>query len=353
MKALRISSVLMLLTLVVGSIIFNISCQSVEMTSAKVYLQQDNVDAAEEQLLLALEKEPNNPEVPFLLATGVYLRKKEWENVKLYLDKTLEIDSSYSKKVQDVRKHVWNEIHNEGASYFNEALNAILKIEKDSLLSEAAKSFEKALAFDNKEAPTYNGLIKCYYLLGDTEKVIQVGEKALKNGVFDKDVFFYYSQMLWAKGKQDVVLKKLDEALVEHPDIMELQMLRIQFLADLGRDDEALVYAQKLAEQYPDDMDVKFVLAQIYARTGKLEEAKVEYQKILAENPDDIDVLQRIAKAYFDSKDWPMAESYARKIIELAPDDPFGYEVLWKCLYNQGKRQEAEKYRAIEKSLRE
>jgi len=45
------------------------------------------------------------------------------------------------------------------------------------------------------------------------------------------------------------------------------------------------------------------------------------------------------------------AEYYARKIIELDPNNVFGYEVLWKSLYNQGNMEEAEKYRMIQKSL--
>ncbi|MBO8130324.1 MAG: tetratricopeptide repeat protein [Candidatus Marinimicrobia bacterium] len=352
MKLLKISNIILVVVLFIGSLIFNISCQSPEVTSAKVYLQQNNPDAAEEQLLIALEREPENPEVTYLLAIGVYAQKKDWEKARYYLDETIKRDTTYRAKVDDAKKRIWNEIHNEGANYFNEALNAILDIEKDSLLEEAANRFEKALLFSGTEAPTYNGLIKCYYMLGDTDNVIKTGQKALENGIFDKDVFFYYSQALWSRGQQDIVLEQLDKALEEHPDIRELYVLKIQFLADLNRNEEALKYAKILADKYPDDLDVKFILAQLYARAGYLDEAKVEYQKILAENPEDLEVLQRIAKAYFDSKDWPMAEMYARKIVELEPNDPYGYEVLWKSIYNQGRLEEAQKYRAIEKSLR-
>ena len=64
--------ILALSALVMFSFFLN-SCQSPEVTSAKVYFQQNNLEAAEEQLLIALQKEPLNPEVPFLLATGVYI----------------------------------------------------------------------------------------------------------------------------------------------------------------------------------------------------------------------------------------------------------------------------------------
>ena len=328
------------------------TCQSPEVTSAKVYFQQDNIDAAEEQLLIALEKEPQNPEVPFLLATKVYAPRRDWDKVKDMLIKAGKLDPSYKEKVNKHTKRYWSEIHTEGANIFNNSIRAILPMEKDSLLSLATEKFKKALFIKSDEVPTYNGIVKCYFMLDDTLNVKKYTEMAKENGVFDQDVMYYYFQVMWQPEYQEEALVKLTNIISEHPEALQLQILQIQFLSEVERFEEALDVAKKTSTENPDNTDLRFVLAQIYVKTGDYESAQYEYQKVLAENPDDIDVLLRITEAFFQSKDWIMAEEYSRKLIELDPENVFGYDVLWKSLYNQGNKEEAEKYRQIGKSLR-
>jgi tetratricopeptide (TPR) repeat protein len=347
---------LLLVVILVSFSLFN--CASPEVTSAKVYFQQDNIDAAEEQLLIALEKEPNNPEVPFLLATGVYIPKKEWIKAKEMLLKSIEIDPNYVNSetkttAEDQLNKLWAELHTEGTNYFNKSINATLKVEKDSLLSKAAEKFQLALSVKSDEPLTYNGIVKCYFLLGDTLRVEEYAVKALENGIFDEDVMYYYTRVMWQQGRQDEVLALINKLSVEHPEALELKLQQIQFLSEIERYDEALEKAKNLSIEYPDDLDIKFIMAQLYAKLGDMESAQYEYQKILAQNPEDVEVLMRIAEIYFNDKNWVMAEEYSRRLIEVDPENVFGYDVLWKSLFNQGKREEAEKYRAIEKSLQE
>ncbi|MDO9548216.1 MAG: tetratricopeptide repeat protein [Candidatus Marinimicrobia bacterium] len=335
---------------------FLASCQSPEVTSAKVYFQQNNIDAAEEQLLIALEKEPMNPEVPFLLAVQVHIQRREWIKAKKYLKKVKEIDPNYvypgGISADDQLKRLWAEIHSQGANKFNEAIKAILPIEKDSLLSEATEKFLLALEIRDDEVSSYSALIKCYYMLDDTAKLIISSEKVLNSGLYDEDVVLYYVQILFDQDQKDKALATLNDVLTDHPESVKSQELRILFLAQLDRLDEAREVARKLAEDYPTDVDIMYLLAQIYYKLGDYESAQYQFNKVLIENPDDIKVLQSIASSAFQAEDWIMTEDYARRMIELDPEYVFGYTLLWKSLYNQGRKDEAEEYRQIEKSLR-
>lgn len=64
-KKINVLIILMIVALIIG-------CSSQEFTSAKLYVQQKNLPKAEEFFLLAMEREPMNPEVPYLLARDVY-----------------------------------------------------------------------------------------------------------------------------------------------------------------------------------------------------------------------------------------------------------------------------------------
>lgn len=348
--------ILTLSALVVLSFFLN-SCQSPEVTSAKVYFQQNNLEAAEEQLLIALQKEPLNPEVPFLLATGVYIPRKEWIKARDQLLKVKEINPNYTNPMTrtdagEQLKRLWGEIHTQGANKFNDALKEIFPVEKDSLLKEATQKFELAIDIKGTEIISYNGLVKCYFLLNDSVNVIKWAEALMDKKLFDEDVYTYYAQILWAQNEKDKTIETLNNILSENPEAMKLQELRVQYLVQLERVEEAKDFAQKLTRENPDNVDLLYLLAQVFLITGDFESAQYEFNKVLIENPDDIEVLTRIAEAAFQAQDWLSTEDYARRIVELDPENAAGYMLLWKSLYNQGMKDEAEKYRQIEKSLR-
>ena len=338
------------------SLLYLDSCQSPEVTSAKVYFQQNNIDAAEEQLLKAFQNEPSNPEVPFLLAVGVYIPRKDWISTKKYLLKANEINPAYvnpgtKTTAMEQLKQVWGEIHTEGANKFNAAIKAILPIEKDSLLKDAARKFQLAIEIKDDEVQTYNGLIKCYTLMEDTVSVIEWAEKFKERGLFDDEVFVFYAQMLWGRGEKEKAIDELQNILAKNPKSLKLQELRLQFLAQSDRIEEAKEVGNKLIIDNPDNVEIKYLMAQIFALMKDYETAQLYFNQVLIENPNDVEVLTRVAETAFRAQDWISTEDYSRKIIELDPEYAYGYTLLWKSLYNQGKKDEAEKYRAIEKSL--
>ncbi|MDZ7820986.1 MAG: hypothetical protein U5N26_03735 [Candidatus Marinimicrobia bacterium] len=74
-------------------------CQSQELTSGKVYVQQQDYAKAEYNFLKALDVEPENPEVPYLLAVEIYGNNNsgltDYTSAKEYLDMALERDPDY------------------------------------------------------------------------------------------------------------------------------------------------------------------------------------------------------------------------------------------------------------------
>jgi tetratricopeptide (TPR) repeat protein len=168
----------------------------------------------------------------------------------------------------------------------------------------------------------------------------------LDNNLFDKDVVNYYLQIVWKTSPHAEVFANLDQMIAAHPDITDLQIEKIQFLAEENRNEEALNCANKLLETDPYNLDIIYVAAQLLAKLGRYEDAKYQYQKVVASDPQNLDLLTRVAEAVFRNKDWFEAEDYARKIIEQDANNTFGMK-FWKSLYNQGKMEEAGKYRLL------
>jgi tetratricopeptide (TPR) repeat protein len=287
------------------------------------------------------------------LATAIYLPEGDWEKALKELNEAEKLDpTNYKEKVQREKDRVWAQIHTEAVEDFNEAIEAIFDEDRDSLLTLAGEKFIKALSV-KKAKETYNGMIKAFYLNEDFDNVVKYAEDAIDNGIFEKDVVYYYTRALWQPGNKEETLTKIEEILAEHPDFIELQSLYIQYLTEVGRDDDAVTTAEELVEKYPSNIDVRFLLAQIYAKLNRNEEAIKEYEKVLNENPEDPAVIVRIAEAFFKNKNYAKSEQYIRQYLEVCEPQGrrVGYDILWKSLYNQGKMDEAEEWRQKAKDL--
>ena len=153
-----------------------IGCASEELTSAKLYIQQQDWDNAEIYLVKALAVEPENPEIPYLLGDLIYARKKEWGKMNEMFDKALSLGADkvilQGAKVSDYvaqaqEKH-WVTIYNKGIGYFNEFRKS--SEGKDSpILQDAITSFMTATEVNPNNGQAYGILANCLFASGDLE----------------------------------------------------------------------------------------------------------------------------------------------------------------------------------------
>lgn len=335
---------LMFFSIFVLALFFLTSCQPPELTSAKVYLQQENVEKAKEQLEKAKEKYPDNPEVYFLLASKIYGPQGDLEKASQLLDKAAELDPQYEERALQFKKRIWANYQNRAVKNYNEALDAIFPEVKDSLLKVSAKDFQKALEISDTSESTYIGIVQCYYQMNDTAAVQKYASQAMNKGMFNENLISIYTSTF---SDPDAALEEINAILDEHPDFFQLKLQKVTFLIKKERHKQAQELGQKLLEEDPDNKNLRFLLAQVFMRTGEVKKATGEYQKVLDQHPDDPAVLVRIAQAYFESKEYARSEEYSRKYINKLEEEGrmdglgIGYEILWKSLYNQGEQQEA------------
>jgi len=341
---MKIKRILVVFSLIVLGVFLFTSCQPPELTSAKVYFQQDNLEKAQEQLEIAKEKYPDNPEVYYLLATKVYGPKGELDKANEALDKAVELDPEYKSQVNQYKRKIWANYQNRAVKKFNEGLDAIFPEVKDSLLKVAAGDFQKALEISDTSKSTYTGIVQCYYQLNDTAKVQEYAQKAMNKGIFDENILSAYTATF---ANPDDALAEINSILEEHPDFLQLKLQKVTFLIKQKRYDEALQLGNKLLKEDPDNKNLRFLLAQVHMREGNVKKATEEYQKVLKQNPEDPAVLIRVAQAYFESEEYDKAKEYSRKYIaRLEENDQvkglgIGYEILWKSLFNLGEKEEA------------
>jgi tetratricopeptide (TPR) repeat protein len=109
---------------------------------------------------------------------------------------------------------------------------------------------------------------------------------------------------------------------------------------------EALEHFERLAAEQPDDPAVLLGLARCRRAVGEPERALPLLEKLLAERPRDAGALCERGRLEIDAHRPAEAETWLRKAVEAAPYEEETVYNLMLCLQDQGKRDEAAKWRA-------
>ena len=279
------------------------ACQSKEMTSAKVYIQEQDFDAALEQLRIEIENNPANPEAHFLLGK-VYAEKDSFELMLIEFNKAAELDSSLIPEIEKWKNSKYSDAINKGISYGRK------------------EDFEKAFRFtliaekirpDGIEA--HKNLAYFYSKLGDEEKAIEESEKAFA---------------------------------LDTTDIQQGLMLASEYLASGDTTDarKSIDVLNKLISTEPRNPVVHKLLARAHGILGEMKAAVKNMDEALEYSPDTDTLKPNLAFEFgiiaFQMQRFDKGEEYFRIARELNPDMTDAYYNLAICLERQERYSEAE-----------
>ncbi len=348
-----------------------IGCASQEYTSAKLYIQQQEWEKAEEFFIKAIEVEPENPEIPYKLGYYIYaLQEKDWEKMNQSFDKALAIDPNKTilgqeKTVKEfvtmARTQFWAEMYNKGVAEFDEYRTAPMD-QKDAALKKAITIFEISATIKTDEAQTYTMLSRCNHLAGNTDKSEDYILKAVALSPDDADVNLTAGQVFMQKQDFEAALPYVKKAVELEPSntksIRNLAQIYYDLaLLDSSRYTERLeksIQTYEVAINKETDRKVKadlyFNLGILYNRVGNLEEAEYNFTNSLDENPDDIEAVMGMAQVFENAEKWRKAEKFYRELIAVDPDNPDHYRGMSRVLLQQGEPDESLRY--LEKAKR-
>jgi len=346
----------MILFALLGIIIWG--CDSQEYTSAKLYIQNQDWDRAEEFLLKALEVEPDNPEIPVQVAFHVYGRKKEWKKMNEMFDRAMKLGADKKilqgrptrEYVEKFRTMFWADSYNDGVKIFNR-YNAT---EDTTDLREAAESFEVTKTIKPDEGQTYVILATCYSKLGDNERALQNAVKAAELLPDDFQANLVVGQILTQLGRNEEALKYLSKAVDLDPsNSFAIRMLATTYY-DLGKIEESIATFEKAIAREEDKQvkaDLYFNLGVLNMRLERYQEAEDSFMSALDLNPEDAEALVGMAQTFENAEKWSRAEKFYRELITLQPDNPDHYRGMARVLIKQGDPDGATRYLAKAKRL--
>ncbi len=355
MKRLPFVIPIMLMTLIW------VGCASEELTSAKLYIQQQNWEKAEEFLVKALDAEPNNPEVPFLLGDLIYGKRGDWEKMdamfkkamELGPDKTIMQGATVEKYVTNSREKYWVDQYNAGVKYFNDYRGADGDA-KDEFISKAIEALNNAILINPDDGKTYTLLATCYYQAGNKEKAKEIAERSVKQSPDDVQANLTAGQILNNIGDQEAAIPYFKKAVDLDPSNSAAIRNLAQVYYDLNQVENSIrTYEQAISKETDNKIkaDLYFNLGVLYMKVEDFTQAEDNFNMAYDLNPDDVEALVGMAQTFEGAGKWSRAEKYYKELIFIDPDNPNHYKGMARVLLKQGKADEATHYYQKGKAL--
>ena len=143
------------------------------------YLQNDKFEEAENNLKLAIEKEPDNKQLHFSLGV-VYDNLGRMDDAVAAYERAIAIDSEYFDSVYNLGALYFNqgvEMNNEANEIEDNKAYAAKREEAKEVFKQAKPHLEKAHELDATDLGAMSSLSQLYALLGETEKYTEMKAK--------------------------------------------------------------------------------------------------------------------------------------------------------------------------------
>jgi tetratricopeptide (TPR) repeat protein len=342
----------LLLTGIMGLLL--IGCASKELTSAKVYIQHEDWENAEIYLVKALEVEPENPEIPFLLGNVIYGRQGKWIEMNDMFSRALRIDpnkkilqgGTVQQYINQSREQFWADMYNKGVIAFNNYKRSPVEgVSQD--LTAAMEAFNTAAEIRPDEPQSYSILATCYFELGNNDVALDMIMKSVKLDPENFNSNLTAGQLLSSNEDLEGAVQYLSKAVELEPT----NSMAVRFLAqtyyDLDRlEDAEQVYSNALESEQDikAKADLYFNLGVLHLQMEDLTGAEDYFMMAYDLNPEDVEALRGIAQTFENAEKWRRAERFYKELIELEPEIAEHYRGMARVLIRQGKPDEAQKY---------
>lgn len=300
--------------LALAALVATIGCQSTAMTSAKVYIQQNDWTLAREQLLLAVAATPEDSEAQMLLGVAEATAGNLAEAAAAF--DAAEADPVRAEEAGRWRRKFWVESFNLGLAALN-----------DGALDEAGEHFVKATILDPKGAMAYRNLGIIHERSERPDEAIAAYQTAMTLDPEDTSTglqlgYVHYQQERWAEAIEWIAPRAEASG-----DAGYFRVLASAY-DHLDQMDEAMGALKSAIDLEPEDAELYSDVAGIYLRRDDYAAAAKYLEQALAISPADNLVAYNYAVALIRVED----EAKALTVLEaaVANDDQFadGWELL-------------------------
>ncbi len=352
----KVHSILLVSVLLIAMLTI-FGCQSKELTSAKVYIQQEDWEKAQEQLEQAVKLYPDDAEAHALLGEA-YGRKGAFEKMAKEFEASLAINQTSEQQINYLRDKYWVENFNNGVG----------QVKADDFV-KALDYFKNCSVINPDRTDAYKNIAFVYIKLDSVDKAIESYKKVLAADPDDIPVMLLLGSLYYDHQEYEKTVELMDKILALEPNNLEAFSQKAFAYDSMGKPDEAFQAYNEALAQNPDNTDLMFNLGRLYYLKKDYNKAIEQFAKVLTISPDDHEANLNIGNAYLSVaeehmkplragkemtedefiakrnqaiENYKKAIPYLEKAIEEKEDDPALWTNLGVAYINAGEKEKGE-----------
>ena len=335
-----------------------------DLASAKIRINENNLNEAEIFLVKALNHPKDKWEAAFHLADKVYPNKERWDLVRKNMDIALTAPKNFKiRPTRDSRKilitqavyesisNSYNKIYIKASNYLGLINQSSSSDEKAILIDKAMEVSQIAINLDPMQPGGYALMSIFASVNGDketTQQYLDLG-LAIPNLPNETKIAILTSggQSYIRLGDYDAALNLYNKALdINEQDVSVLESLGSLYLSQ-DEFDLSLKYLNEAIELTTDDekmVDLFFNRGLVYLKMKNFEEAEYNFEEAYFLAPDDLEALFGLAKALEEAERWRKARNYYLELIDQNPNNPQYYYGVYRTYFAEGRLEDAQEY---------
>jgi len=275
-------------------------CQTKELTSAKVHIQQNNWEKAVIALEKAVAEHPENAEAQFLLGRG-YAMQGRFADMNRVFAASLAASPQFELEIK-----LWRQ------KYFSEYFNAGVKAASENDFPAGREAFTIAVVIDPKQPATHANLAYVHSKLGELDKALALCQAGLAIDPDNREIYLVMADI--HKQRHDYVKSQmvLEQALQKNPRQPQILSALAGVYDCLGRNDDALAAYQQALRIKPDDQALLLSLARLYSAKNDYSHAIQQYASALSFDSNHFEANYHVGLGYL-----KMGDGLQRRANEL------------------------------------
>lgn len=322
-------------------LLFSVGCQSAALTSAKLYLQEDEIHKAGQQLEKALREEPQNPEVHFLLGR-IAAAQKDYVTMDSAFATSAALSPRFHREIEQLRRQHWAREHNTGAGF-------ITSPSPD--LAAARQAFANAIIIDPRPLESWRNIAYVYYRLDSLDAAVEIYARIIAAAPADTSSLAALGRIYLEQQRYQEAVQPFIRFLQLDPDDVKIRTYLGIVYEHLGHYAEAEESYDEVLRLAPHSALVHYNLGNIYWRRMDYQAAKTAYEKALTLNPDDLDARYNLAATYLELEELDRALPLLQDLSTRTPDNPDVWQGLGRLYALKGMTEKSHRAFSRAKAL--
>jgi len=295
---------------------------------ARALLAQQDLDAAEEQLVIINKQFPNNPSSNFLLG-ALEVQRGNREKAKDALLQVVKVDPGHLQALMTLASIYYEDGQLQQAeshiNLFRVVVPDYLPAQKlaaaiELRLGNPAKSVEvlEAVMDQASNDPQYYALLGSAYMAnGEADKGIDYLSQAAELAPEEASIKTQLAMGRLSTGATEEAIEELEAAVELDSDLMRADILLTSIHLRQQEFDKALVTAQQAAEKDPDNPVYHNLMGAAYVGQQDFDAATIQFNQALAIEPEFTPALTNLAMLDYQQGNYDEAKERLEAVLQF------------------------------------